>query len=215
MSRPRYDWWPYVKGMIRRYPALRAQYTDLHSPGVTAGYSGLPRTGGPSGTRMPPWTDCPWETSRRTEEDLMRRWRDIEEDLALTARRPAGDPAMHRAFVEKNGITEWAFVPHRADSLPYILRTARFPAGCRRYPLEGFDLGPPPGLDHGRLYRNADRGEAHLVYHPYSLAEDEQSRLTAWCAAADAVALVLPRARSWYALGRTLLVVVTAKGVRF
>lgn len=26
MSRPRYDWWPYVKGMIRRYPALAEQY---------------------------------------------------------------------------------------------------------------------------------------------------------------------------------------------
>ena len=23
MSSPRYDWWPYVKGMIRRYPELR------------------------------------------------------------------------------------------------------------------------------------------------------------------------------------------------
>ena len=25
MSTPRYDWWPYVKGMIRRYPELCRQ----------------------------------------------------------------------------------------------------------------------------------------------------------------------------------------------
>lgn len=26
MSKPRYDWWSYVKGMIRRYPELRRRY---------------------------------------------------------------------------------------------------------------------------------------------------------------------------------------------
>lgn len=46
MSKPRYDWWPYVKGMIRRYPALREEYADLHSQSVTANYSGMPRGGG-------------------------------------------------------------------------------------------------------------------------------------------------------------------------
>ena len=46
LSRPRYDWWPYVKGMIRRYPALKEQYEDLHSQSVTASYSGMPRGGG-------------------------------------------------------------------------------------------------------------------------------------------------------------------------
>lgn len=48
MSKPRYDWWPYVKGMVRRYPALRAEYADLHSQSVTANYSGMPRSGGVS-----------------------------------------------------------------------------------------------------------------------------------------------------------------------
>ena len=42
-SKTRYDWWPYVKGMIRRYPALAEQYRDLHSPSMTADYSGIPR----------------------------------------------------------------------------------------------------------------------------------------------------------------------------
>lgn len=46
MSKPRYDWWPYVKGMIRRYPALRERYRDLHSPDMVANYSGMPRGGG-------------------------------------------------------------------------------------------------------------------------------------------------------------------------
>lgn len=46
MSKPRYDWWPYVKGMIRRYPILAEQYQDLHSPSMTADYSGMPKDGG-------------------------------------------------------------------------------------------------------------------------------------------------------------------------
>lgn len=39
MSRPRYDWWPYVKGMIRRYPALAREYGELHTIPMTVNYS--------------------------------------------------------------------------------------------------------------------------------------------------------------------------------
>lgn len=46
MSKPRYDWWPYVKGMIRRYPSLRQEYADLHNASLVADYSGMPRGGG-------------------------------------------------------------------------------------------------------------------------------------------------------------------------
>lgn len=46
MSKPRFDWWPYVKGMIRRYPELCEEYANLHSQSVTADYSGMPRGGG-------------------------------------------------------------------------------------------------------------------------------------------------------------------------
>lgn len=46
MSRPRYDWWPYVKGMIRRYPMLKESYDALHNPQTTANYSAMPRGGG-------------------------------------------------------------------------------------------------------------------------------------------------------------------------
>lgn len=48
MSRPRYDWWSYIKGVIRRYPELREQYAELHTQSVTANYSGMPRSGGVS-----------------------------------------------------------------------------------------------------------------------------------------------------------------------
>ena len=42
MSKPRYDWWPYVKGMIRRWPKLKEKYSDLHSQSVVASLSGMP-----------------------------------------------------------------------------------------------------------------------------------------------------------------------------
>lgn len=51
MSKPRYGWWSYVKDMIRRYPVLKEQYSDLHSMSVTANYSGMPR-GGESGRSL-------------------------------------------------------------------------------------------------------------------------------------------------------------------
>ena len=46
MSKPRYDWWGYVKGMIRRYPQLKAEYEELHRQAMRVDYSGMPRGGG-------------------------------------------------------------------------------------------------------------------------------------------------------------------------
>lgn len=46
MSKPRYDWWGYAKGMIRRYPQLKAEYEELHRQAMRIDYSGMPRTGG-------------------------------------------------------------------------------------------------------------------------------------------------------------------------
>ena len=45
MSKPRYDWWSYVKGMIRRYPEMHAEYTELHRQNVTQPLSGMPGGG--------------------------------------------------------------------------------------------------------------------------------------------------------------------------
>jgi len=43
LSRPRYDWWSYVKGMIRRYPELCERYTELHRVSMAVDYSGMPK----------------------------------------------------------------------------------------------------------------------------------------------------------------------------
>lgn len=48
MSKPRYDWWPYVKGMIRRYPALCERKKHLQDQSITPNYNGMPRGGGAS-----------------------------------------------------------------------------------------------------------------------------------------------------------------------
>lgn len=45
MSTLRYDWWPYVKGMIRRYPDLCLKEAALHDTAVTANISGMPGGG--------------------------------------------------------------------------------------------------------------------------------------------------------------------------
>ena len=45
-GRRMYDWWSYVKGMIRRYPELRRRYGALREGRLTADYSGMPRGGG-------------------------------------------------------------------------------------------------------------------------------------------------------------------------
>lgn len=46
MSTPRYRWWGFVRRMIRDYPGLKAAWDDLHSQGITADTSGMPRGGG-------------------------------------------------------------------------------------------------------------------------------------------------------------------------
>ena len=49
MSRPRYDWWGYAKGMIRRYPLLQAELEALQAPTMTAAYDSIRVGGGRSG----------------------------------------------------------------------------------------------------------------------------------------------------------------------
>lgn len=135
----------------------------------------------------------------------MKRWRPIAEDLEMTEKRPAGSLEMHRRFVELNGITEWAFVPNRADQIPHILREGKFPTGHRRYPMDGFDYGPPPGLDHGRIYRGRGRQGAVLVWHTYQNPADVDAQLIDWTEAADVLTLVIGREGSWYYPGRTYM----------
>lgn len=42
MSKPRYDWWSYVKGMIRRYPELCAKQEELRKTNLSPDLSGMP-----------------------------------------------------------------------------------------------------------------------------------------------------------------------------
>ncbi len=42
MSSPRYDWWGYAKGMIRRYQSLKAEHEALQAQSMTASYTGMP-----------------------------------------------------------------------------------------------------------------------------------------------------------------------------
>ena len=50
MSKPRYKWWGYVKGIIREYPDLKKRYEALRAPSITANMSGMPGGGGISRT---------------------------------------------------------------------------------------------------------------------------------------------------------------------
>ena len=46
MSSPRYDWWPYVKGMIRRYPELCARQEELRRTKMFPNLTGMPSAHG-------------------------------------------------------------------------------------------------------------------------------------------------------------------------
>lgn len=72
MSRPRYDWWPYVKGMIRRYPALKAELADIREQSIVPNYSGLPGGGSASrSTELIACRDLP--TNKQREYEAVRR----------------------------------------------------------------------------------------------------------------------------------------------
>ena len=50
MSKPRYNWWPFVLNMIRDYPARAKDLQEIQQQKVTADVSGMPRGGGASRT---------------------------------------------------------------------------------------------------------------------------------------------------------------------
>lgn len=79
MSKPKHDWWPYVKGMIRRYPKLREEYAEIHNQSVTANYSGMPKGGGAGRTvesiairELPSTHQREYEAVRKAIEITMR-----------------------------------------------------------------------------------------------------------------------------------------------
>lgn len=72
MGRPRYDWWMYVKGMIRRYPSLKEEYDDLHKQSVTPNYTGMPG-GGDVGRGVEEVTLRELPTTRQREYEAVKR----------------------------------------------------------------------------------------------------------------------------------------------
>lgn len=87
MSKPRYDWWPYVKGMIRRYPALREQHEELHNTSVVADYSGMPKGGvGGRGLESAAIRELP--STKQREYEAVRR------AIAMTERYRSGEERM-------------------------------------------------------------------------------------------------------------------------
>lgn len=87
MSKPRYDWWSYVKGMIYRYPALTEQHNLALAQKVTPAYTGMPGGG---------------ETSRTTEtvavkamtKTATREYEAVHLAEQKTASEPGGDDRM-------------------------------------------------------------------------------------------------------------------------
>lgn len=72
MSKARYDWWSYVKGMIRRYPQLCQEYEALHTTAVTTACMGLPRAAGDGrGLERAAIRELP--TNRQREYEAVRR----------------------------------------------------------------------------------------------------------------------------------------------
>ena len=77
MSRPRYIWWSYVQGMVRKYPERAAALGDLHAVGMTARYDAEPGGSGPGRTteavamrQLPPTEQREYDAVRRALAQL-------------------------------------------------------------------------------------------------------------------------------------------------
>ena len=116
MSRPRYDWWPYVKGMIRRYPALRLELQQRQAQSVTPNYSGVSVKSGTSrSTELTAIRELP--TTKQREYEAVRKA--IEATERMTA---SGDRlrVIDLVFWKQSHTLEGA-----ALTIPCSSRTAR------------------------------------------------------------------------------------------
>lgn len=83
MSKPRYQWWGYVKNIIRSYPRLKEEYDGLHEQSVTANMSGMPGSGEVSrGTENIAIRELP--KAKQAEYDAVRK------AIAITERMRTG-----------------------------------------------------------------------------------------------------------------------------
>ena len=86
MGRPRYDWWMYVKGMIRRYPSLKEEYADLHKQSVTPNYTGMPSSGSVGrGVEAVALRELP--TTRQREYEAVKRAIEVTQRMSANSDR--------------------------------------------------------------------------------------------------------------------------------
>jgi hypothetical protein len=68
MSKPRYKWWGYIRGVVRAYPELKREYEELHQQSITSGISAMPSGGGVSrGTEDIAVRELPYTKQREYE----------------------------------------------------------------------------------------------------------------------------------------------------
>ena len=68
MSKPRYDWWSYIKAIIRRYPERLTEYRSLHTPSLSVALTGLP--GAKNNTSDPTAVTALREMPTRTQKEF-------------------------------------------------------------------------------------------------------------------------------------------------
>ncbi len=81
MSSPRYIWWSYVQGIVRKYPERAAELGELHAVGMTARYDAEPGGGGPGRAtetvalrQLPPTEQREYDAVRGVLEETAGRW---------------------------------------------------------------------------------------------------------------------------------------------
>lgn len=84
MSKPREPWWGYVKNVIRKYPAYKAELHQLRSQKITPGYS---KDGGRGKTQRKTEAIALRELPPREQE----RYEAVEKALRKTKHMPDGD----------------------------------------------------------------------------------------------------------------------------
>ena len=116
MSHPRYDWWGYVKGMIRRYPLLAAEREALQAPNLTASYTGQPHGGGISN----PTADGAIKTLTGCKE---REYQAVADAIRTTMKDRDGKDRIR--LIELVFWTRSHTLQGAADSIPVSYMTAR------------------------------------------------------------------------------------------
>ena len=105
MSKPRYDWWPYVKGMIRRYPELCARQEELRRTKMSPNLTGMP---GAHGQTSDPVADA---ALRELPEINRRELEAVRQAIEETRTLPNGEERLEMVrlvFWKKTHTLDWA-----------------------------------------------------------------------------------------------------------